>query len=111
MDERIDSAVGLAPDLIAERVIADDRVVIVQLIRPPMLWSLADATCGFDHLLDQRRGNSAAIALDVGDASAVRLHRSALLIAERVGEHDLDAVALRRGDEGETDARRACRVL
>ena len=84
MHERVDMAAGLLPDFVAERCVAGDRIVIVQLIAPPVRRPLADLAGCPDHLLDQRFGDLPVVAPDVGDARAEGAHRQALLIAERI---------------------------
>jgi hypothetical protein len=101
VDERVDVAVRLAPDLLAQRQVARDRVGVAELVAPPVAGLLAEPARRGDHLLDQRLGDALVVAGHVRDVRAERLHRDALLVAERVGEDDLEVVAQGRADIGE----------
>src|SRR5439155_8436275 len=109
--EGVDRGSGLLPDLVAQGVVARDRVVIVELIRPEASGPRADFARGLDHTLDERFADALPAARHDREMGAERAHREALLRAERVREHDLRAIALDRAHEGQRYARRPARAL
>src|ERR1041385_5397726 len=111
MDKRIDATPRLLPDFVAERNVAGDGVVIIQLIAPPMARAPADLGSGSDHFFDQRLIDPFLVALHVRDVRAERLHRHALLVAERIGVDDFKRMLLCGARWGKRNACRASRVL
>lgn len=109
--ESRDLASCLRPDFFPKWSVAAHRVLIVELIAPPVPGPRTQVASRSNHFLDECLGDSLVVAPDIGDASAERLHHATLLVAEGVGKHDLEVVSLRRANEGQRNAGRASRVL
>src|ERR1051326_3988577 len=99
MHERTDFATRLPPDFFTEPVIACDRVMIVELVRPIVIRFLTDASRGLDHVEYQLLRRLTALAFDQRQLGAEGAHLIELFAAEGVGRDDLDLVAFRRADE------------
>lgn len=111
VDEGVDTAVGLRPDLVAEREVAVDRVVVVELIAPPVTRFGRDLTGTGDDALDQRLGDLAVVAGNLLDRGPQGAHHPPLFHAEGVGEHDVQPVAECGAHERKRDAGGARGVL
>jgi hypothetical protein len=99
VNEGVDLSVRLAPDLLAQRVVARDAVVIVELIGPVGVRLLAQLASGLDHVQDQLLGGEASLARDQRELRPERRHLIQLLRAEGIGRHDVDTVAPGGADE------------
>ncbi|HTT65045.1 MAG TPA: hypothetical protein VMG35_24510 [Bryobacteraceae bacterium] len=86
--ESVDFALRLTPDLLSERVVALDAVVIVELVGPVSVRLFAQLTGGLDHVLDQFSGGEASFAWDERQFGAKRCHVIPFLLAECVGADD-----------------------
>src|SRR5579859_4543703 len=104
VDESIDLTAALLPHLLAEREIAVDGVVVVQLIAPPVPCLPAELSGAGDHGLDQLLCDPALITRHVLNRRTESLHRPALLSAEGVREHSVQTVAFGGADHRERDA-------
>ena len=62
MNESVYLSVCLAPDLLTQRVVASDAVMVVELIGPVGVGLLAQPTGGLDHVEDQFPGGEASFA-------------------------------------------------
>jgi hypothetical protein len=109
--ERRQSPAGLAPDLLPERVIAGDGVVIVQLVRPVGVGLTAQGPRRLDHVEDQLLRRTPALAWHERELRPVCRHLVQLLPAERVGADDPDAVAPGGAHQGQRRAGAATGVL
>ena len=85
VNEGVDLALRLAPDLLAQRVVAGDAVLVVELVGPVGVRLPAQLAGGLDHVQDQLLGGEAALARDERQLRAERRHVVQLLLAERVG--------------------------
>jgi hypothetical protein len=111
VDEGVDPTAGLGPDLLAEGYVAEDGVVVVELVAPPTAGLGRYLSGSGDHALDEGFGDPAGVAGEVLDYGSEGPHRAALLDAEGVGEHDVEPIPERRAHEGQRDAGRAGGVL
>ncbi len=111
MDEGVDLSLRLDPDLLAQRVVARDAVLVMELVRPVGVRLPAQLTGGLDHVQDQFPGGRASLALDERQLRAQRRHVIQFLLAERIGGDDLQAVALCGADQCQRCPRAATRVL
>ncbi len=109
--EGVDSSPGLAPDLFAQRVIARDAVLVVELVGPVGAGLAAQLTGGLDHVQDQFPGGAAPLARHQRQLRTQRRHVIPLLLAEGIRGDDPDTVALGGADQRQRRARAAARVL
>ena len=111
VNEGVDFPVRLTPDLLAQRVIARDAVVVIELVRPAGVRLPAQLAGGLDHVQDQFPGGPASLARHERQLRSQRRHVIQLLPAERVGGDDADAVAPGGADQCQRCSRAAARVL
>jgi hypothetical protein len=69
-----------------------------------MAGALAHFGCRADHGFDQRFGDLLVVAPNIGHTGTERLHRTALLVTERVRKHDLQSIPLGGADKSQRDA-------
>src|SRR6188474_2707416 len=95
VDKRIYFSSGLFPDLFSQWYVAVDRVVIVELINPPMTRLCADAFSRRNHLLDQTLIDSLVVTWNECDLRSESSHGPHFLFAERIGRNDVQSVTFR----------------
>jgi hypothetical protein len=111
VNEGVDLAIRLAPDLFTQRVVARDAVVVVELVGPICMRLSAQPPGDLDHVQDQLPRGAASLAGDERQLGTQRRHVIPFLLAERIGADDPDTVALDGADQRERCARAATGVL
>ena len=80
----IDLAIRLRPDLLAQWMVTDDGIGIVELIGPEGTWLLVYLASCFDHCLNELLRRATALTRHQDQFGAKRPHMFTLFLAEGV---------------------------
>src|SRR6185503_2315189 len=111
LHERRHLALRLDPDLLAERVVARDAVVVLELVGPVRARLAREHARALDHVENELLRRLTAFARNERQLGAEGGHLVELLAAESVGGDDPDPVTTGGADERERGARAAAGVL
>jgi len=111
LDEPVDLAPRLPPDLVGHARVAGELPGIAQLVGPERARAVGDYPGGVNHVARQPLGHPAAVAGHDLQPGTEQAHVVQFLARERVRRDDVQRVALDGAHEGEGHAGAAAGVL